>query len=424
MNKIGGRFIVKKTNVPNLIPTISIYPQHTSGMWIDTDIYEGELFINTHDNRFWFRSIKNQIIELPVLNSEDLKIKENYLPDMYGKLNYKGIFNKEKYSINPIIGDYYIINENCIINYIDYSIGDFIVYDGEKWDKVCNSLKIIYTKDIIVDKENNKNLNDLLNELSSKNNSTEINLFNNQSVFFNVNFNNLTYKNEKILHTGNSNRNDVDWYANLLTSNKVNTKEINSEYLNVKSIKSNNIKTNEIITKNISSDTFLLNSGRLYFNNSSTFLNVDGSGILFSVDAYNLFEYSSFSKINTFYNKLKYKQDFLITDDLDIVNKKYVDQNNNETINIDADVFTDKIHLLGNKNKYINIDIIEKKEFEILIDDIENDKNSYTIMLCIESKESDFKIHIKYNNETIFIIENNGIFSLYYNSKNKKWYNY
>lgn len=424
MNKVGGRFIVKKTNVPNLIPTISIYPEHTSGMWIDTDIYEGELFINTYDNRFWFRSSKNQIIELPILNIDDLKIKEKYLPDMYGKLNYKGIFNKDTYSINPSIGDFYIMNENCIVNYIDYSIGDFIVYDGQKWDKVNNSHKTIYTKDIIVDKENNKNLNDLLNEISSKNSSTEVNLYNNQSVFFKVDFNNLTYKNEEILHTGNSNRKDIDWYANFLFSNKVTTNEINTDLLNVKSIKSNNIKTNELTTKKITTDTLLLNSSRLYFNNSSTFLDINGSGVLFNIDGYNIFEYSSFSKINTFNNKLKYKNNFLITDDLDIVNKKYVDENINETVNIDVDEFTDKIHLLGNKNKYINIDIIEKKEFEILIDDNENDKKSYTIMLCIESENSDFKIHIKYNNETIFIVENVGIFSLYYNSKNKKWYNY
>ena len=419
MNKVGGRFIVKKTNVPNLIPTISIYPDHTSGMWIDTDIYEGELFINTNDNRFWFRNTKNQIIELPVLNIEDLKIKEKYLPDMFGKLNYKGIFNKESYSINPILGDFYIINENCIVNYIDYSIGDFIVYDGQKWDKVTNSSKIVNTTDIIVDKESNKTLNELLNEINSRVSSTEINLLNNQTTFFKVDFNNLTYKNEKILHTGNSNKNDIDWYANILFSNKVIAKEISTDLLNVKSINSSEIKTNELITKKITTDTLSLNGSRLNFNNNSSFLDVNGSGALFSISGYNIFEYRAFNKINVFYNKLKYKENYLITDDLDIVNKKYVDENINETINIDVNEFTDKIHLLGNKNKYINIDIIEKKEFEILIDDIENDKNSYTIMLCIESKESDFKIHIKYNNETIFIIENNGIFSLYYNSKNK-----
>ena len=52
-----------------------------------------------------------------------------------------------------------------------------------------------------------------------------------------------------------------------------------------------------------------------------------------------------------------------------------------------------------------------------------SESDSYRLF-HFKCKESDFKIHIKYNNETIFIIENNGIFSLYYNSKNKKWYNY
>ena len=52
----GARLIHKRSNDPNASPTIPTNDDHTTG-WLNTDIYIGELFINTSatESKIWFR---------------------------------------------------------------------------------------------------------------------------------------------------------------------------------------------------------------------------------------------------------------------------------------------------------------------------------------------------------------------------------
>ena len=423
MNVIGGRFLVKKTYIPNVVPTISPYQYHTSNKWSDSDIYEGELFINMHDNRFWFRSSKNQIIELPVLDVDTLKIDDKYLPDMYGKLNYKGIYNGE---LNlPILGDYYIINSSCIINGLEYSIGDFIVYNGNFWDKIDNNNKIIHSSDIIIDGD--KTLNDIINDIYLKIPSNNILIIDKGNEILKVDSKNISYMNNQVYHSSNSNNENIDWKANKLSAKELKVDNIYTDYLNT-----NKVETNDIVTKNIRTDvintenltTKVLNvkSGVLSFSDKSIFLSANANGVLLNHLTNNIFEYKSLNKEIIFNNKIKYSKKFNFISELDIVNKEYVDEEINKTDNIDVDNLEDNLYLLRLNIKYINIDIIKKNEFTILVDNIQKSNNSHLVTMCIESKVEKFNIYIKNGNDTIFTLNDNGFVTLYFNSKNKKWY--
>lgn len=52
----GARIRLRRTNTAGAVPTIPPNDDHTTG-WLDTDIYIGELFINTSvtGSRIWFR---------------------------------------------------------------------------------------------------------------------------------------------------------------------------------------------------------------------------------------------------------------------------------------------------------------------------------------------------------------------------------
>jgi hypothetical protein len=52
----GARIIHKRSNVPGVSPTIPPNDDHTTG-WLNTDIYIGELFVNTSSTepKIWFR---------------------------------------------------------------------------------------------------------------------------------------------------------------------------------------------------------------------------------------------------------------------------------------------------------------------------------------------------------------------------------
>lgn len=69
----GRRHLVKRSTIHNEEPTIPVLiasggtavdvNDHTKGGWLDTDIYEGELFINTTDDKMWMRT-SNGIITI------------------------------------------------------------------------------------------------------------------------------------------------------------------------------------------------------------------------------------------------------------------------------------------------------------------------------------------------------------------------
>jgi len=61
VKKTNNRFLIKRSTVTGKTPTIpgsgatNIY-DHTLGGWINTDLYEGELFMNVADDKIWMRT--------------------------------------------------------------------------------------------------------------------------------------------------------------------------------------------------------------------------------------------------------------------------------------------------------------------------------------------------------------------------------
>jgi len=57
-----SRIIIKRSVVPGVVPTIPDTNDHTDNTWLSTDLYPGELFINTADDKVWFRGATVQQI--------------------------------------------------------------------------------------------------------------------------------------------------------------------------------------------------------------------------------------------------------------------------------------------------------------------------------------------------------------------------
>lgn len=56
LNPIDGKIRIKRSNVTGSTPTIAPSVDHTDGSWSSTDIYVGEYFLNTVDDRLWLRT--------------------------------------------------------------------------------------------------------------------------------------------------------------------------------------------------------------------------------------------------------------------------------------------------------------------------------------------------------------------------------
>jgi hypothetical protein len=59
MNILDARILLKRSTVANDEPTIPASSSHTDGSWINTDIYSGEVFLNTVDQRMYVRTGAN-----------------------------------------------------------------------------------------------------------------------------------------------------------------------------------------------------------------------------------------------------------------------------------------------------------------------------------------------------------------------------
>jgi hypothetical protein len=59
MNILDARILLKRSTVANDEPTIPASSSHTDGSWINTDIYSGETFLNTTDQRMYVRTGAN-----------------------------------------------------------------------------------------------------------------------------------------------------------------------------------------------------------------------------------------------------------------------------------------------------------------------------------------------------------------------------
>jgi len=59
MNILDSRILLKRSTVAGTTPTVPASSSHTDGTWVSTDIYEGELFLNTADSRLFTRQGSN-----------------------------------------------------------------------------------------------------------------------------------------------------------------------------------------------------------------------------------------------------------------------------------------------------------------------------------------------------------------------------
>ena len=59
MNILDARILLKRSTTAGVVPTIPASATHTDGSWINTDIYSGEAFLNTVDQRIFVRTGAN-----------------------------------------------------------------------------------------------------------------------------------------------------------------------------------------------------------------------------------------------------------------------------------------------------------------------------------------------------------------------------
>lgn len=59
MNILDARILLKRSTDVGVVPTIPASSSHTDGSWINTDIYSGEVFLNTHNERMFVRTGDN-----------------------------------------------------------------------------------------------------------------------------------------------------------------------------------------------------------------------------------------------------------------------------------------------------------------------------------------------------------------------------
>ena len=85
MTKIvrGARFLLKRSNIGGVIPELPNTPSgqdddHTQPYWDENNIYVGELFLNTADNKLWVRT-DGGIEQIPVFEGDDLRIPKGDL---------------------------------------------------------------------------------------------------------------------------------------------------------------------------------------------------------------------------------------------------------------------------------------------------------------------------------------------------------
>ena len=154
----GARIIHKRTSVTGLEPTTPTNDDHTTG-WADTDIYEGELYINLEDFRAFTRAGTTNI-EFVILDKVTGKINANQLPtSIVGSVIYKGGWDASTGNpptATPSNGWYYIVTVSGTTNLHggvgtnSWSIGDWAIYvsgstvgSAVQWEKIDNTETVI-----------------------------------------------------------------------------------------------------------------------------------------------------------------------------------------------------------------------------------------------------------------------------------------
>lgn len=123
MNILDARILLKRSTVSNDTPTIPASSSHTDGSWINTDIYSGEVFLNTVDQRMWVRT---------GANIKEIQFQNNWI----GKSTQGGIiFHTYRDNMNIERGLVVsIVNQATVSAYSNIdnaSIGSARTYDGQ-----------------------------------------------------------------------------------------------------------------------------------------------------------------------------------------------------------------------------------------------------------------------------------------------------
>jgi hypothetical protein len=139
----GARIQNRRSAISGEEATVPPNNDHTLG-WAVTDIYEGELFINTVDNKVWVRTAVNPI-QFAMLDNNN-KLPASLLPSsIVGAVVYQGTWDASTGnppSITPAKGEFWIVNATGNTNLdgiTDWQLQDWAIYDGAVWGKVDNS---------------------------------------------------------------------------------------------------------------------------------------------------------------------------------------------------------------------------------------------------------------------------------------------
>lgn len=153
MTKIvkGARIVHKRINET---PTIPINNDHTSGSWLNTDIYEGEVCLKLSDYRAYTRMSGDThgdiIVEFVLIDPQTNKIRIEQLPtSLLGSVIYQGTWNASTGNpptATPEKGWYYVVSTSGTTNLdgIDeWKVSDWAIYNGTFWERVDNSEEVI-----------------------------------------------------------------------------------------------------------------------------------------------------------------------------------------------------------------------------------------------------------------------------------------
>ena len=333
----GARFVLKRSGVPGETPTIPPNTDHTSGLWIDTDIYSGEMFLNVADSKMWFRNNSDtglpttEMVQLVPLNSGGT-IDTSYLPGNYmGAMVYQGVWNASSGttpSLTPEKGDYWIVSvsgNTDLDGHTDWQIGDFPIYNGSTWDKIDNSeptifaSAVVYTHsyytgltnaeealDFLLDEHDDLIQGTNINITSGTHNQT-ISVINSPSFSGSLSAAGITSSAGLTVNNGSTALNN-----NLSVSGTLQVTGATNLYNSLTS-------TSSIVANTLKTDTII------YFNTLGNRIESGGFGIRFYQASIGLSLEFSNTGIATSYSKLRYDVSKIIDNNLDMVNKEYMD---------------------------------------------------------------------------------------------------
>jgi len=101
-----SRIRIKRSTTTGEVPTVAPSTDHTDGTWDALDVYVGEQFLNTADDRLWVRT-DNGIIEVNTVKSVRLEIPSAEILNMYATPKQFGLNVPTGYAAVPV-GDIYM----------------------------------------------------------------------------------------------------------------------------------------------------------------------------------------------------------------------------------------------------------------------------------------------------------------------------